>query len=878
MKMDKPEMPELPELPESRGLLKAQEMQEAPRPRERLIQARTQRKLSQRQVAERLETTHINVSRWERGITKPNPFFRRRLVQLFGKTEEELDLADTGGISSNAPSHQTTTAPISTLLDPTIPLLPSHEIVGRESDLARLKKRLCSGRNTTLTALNGLPGVGKTTLSIAIAHDPDVQAYFRDGILWAGLGPEPNMSGIVGHWCSLLGVSQAEVGELNGTEAIAVALHHAIGSRRILLVIDDAWNIEDALALKIGGPNCAHLITTRFPSIANQLGAESAITIRELDERDGVHLLRVLAPQAIEHEAGEALALVKAVGGLPLALTLIGNHLRSHSYSNQPRRVGAALTRLSNASARLHISEQRGPNERHSSLPRGTPISLASVISVTDAQLNAQQRAALHALAVFPPKPDSFSEEAALAVTGGSPDILDALVDAGLLETGEADHYMMHQTIADYARARLEDTGNTAPYERLVRYIATFVSGYKKDYTRLERVSSTIYIALEEAYTSGLSDALMRIIYNFMPYLLSRGLYSVAEKHLRRALEMAERARDGYGKTGALLYLGEIAQKQGNYEQASQQLEDGLALARQVGKPDRIIALLAILGRVTWKRGDYAKAEGYLQEGLNLARSIDDKERLCDILETLGSVAASLGNYHQSMLYMEEALPIAKALEDSEKTCTLLINLGVTEGERGNYEQAEEHFLEGLELAKKIGHREWISLLLSNLGEAESELGHYEQAEDYFKEGLKVAKEIDHREWISGLLSSLGQTARKRRDFNEAKKYLEESMAIAHQINRPQLLSEILYIFGDLYLHLQQPRIAEETFLEMLKVIPEGSQDLVALAQYGLARAVAIQNRVREARELGESSLAIMNTLNHRTTNEVREWLKFLTR
>ncbi|HLL78930.1 MAG TPA: tetratricopeptide repeat protein, partial [Ktedonobacteraceae bacterium] len=586
---------------------------------------------------------------------------------------------------------------------------------------------------------------------------------------------------------------------------------------------------------------------------------------------------RVLAPQAIEHEAGEALALVKAVGGLPLALTLIGNHLRSHSYSNQPRRVGAALTRLSNASARLHISEQRGPNERHSSLPRGTPISLASVISVTDAQLNAQQRAALHALAVFPPKPDSFSEEAALAVTDGSPDILDALVDAGLLETGEADHYMMHQTIADYARARLEDTGNTAPYERLVRYIATFVSGNKKDYTRLERVSSTIYIALEEAYTSGLSDALMRIIYNFMPYLLSRGLYSLAEKHLRRALELAEQAGDDYDKTGALLYLGEIAQKQGNYEQASQQLEDGLALARQVGKPDRIIALLSILGRVTWKRGEYAKAEVSLQEGLNLARAIDDKEHLCDILETLGSVAASLGNYHQSMLYMEEALPIAKALEDSEKTCTLLINLGVTEGEQGNHQKASEYFLEGLELAKKIGHREWISLLLSNLGEAESEMGYFTQAEAHFLEGLEVAKQIDHREWISGLLSNLGQIAHKQGHYDKAKDHLEKSLAIAEQINRPQLLSEVLYVYGDLYLDWQLADYAESTFKKMLTNIPEGSQDLLALSQYGLARALAAQGKFEKAREFGESSLTIFEILNHRTAGEVRQWLKVLS-
>ncbi len=750
------------------------DMPEAPRPRTRLTLARVQRKLSQRQAAERLGTTHINVSRWERGITKPNPHFRRRLVQLFGKTEEELDLLDMGEISADPISTSPTTLtspPAPTLLDPTTPLLPPHPLVGREDDLVKLKQRLRTGQNATLTALNGLPGVGKTTLSIAIAHDAEVQAYFRDGILWAGLGPEPNMSGIVSHWCALLGILQAEVGELSDAEATALALRRAIGSRRMLLVIDDAWNIEDALALKVGGPNCAHLITTRYPSIANQLGADSAITIKELEEAEGLELLHALAPQAVEREENKAKALVKAVGGLPLALTLIGNDLRRHTYSGQPRRVEAALTRLSDTNERMHISEQRGPTERHPSLPYGTPISLTSVIAVTEAQLNAQQQAALRALAVFPPKPDSFSEEAALAVSACEPDMLDFLVDAGMLETGEIDHYMMHQTIVDYARAQLDDT---APYARMVNYIAAFVSDYKKDYTRLEQESSTIYAALEEAYTLGMSDALMRTIYAFVPYLLSRGLYSVAEKHLRRALDSAEREGDEYGKAGALLYLGEISQKQGNYEQASTQLQEGLKLAKLVGKEERVTALLAVLGWVTWKRGEYTRAEDYLKEGLELAQQLDDKEHICDIFETLGSVAASRGDYDSSMRYMEDSLLLAREIGDQEKMCTLLINLGVTAGERGNHQKAEEYFLEGLDLAKNIGHKEWMSLLLSNLGEAESEMGNFVQAETYFLDGLKVAREIDHREWSSALLSNLGLIMRKKGENSWQKNILKK--------------------------------------------------------------------------------------------------------
>src|SRR5579859_5127516 len=66
-----------------------------PHPRLRLTEARNERGLSQQEVADQIGSTHVNVSRWERGITRPSPYFRRKLCGLFGKTEAELDLVAT---------------------------------------------------------------------------------------------------------------------------------------------------------------------------------------------------------------------------------------------------------------------------------------------------------------------------------------------------------------------------------------------------------------------------------------------------------------------------------------------------------------------------------------------------------------------------------------------------------------------------------------------------------------------------------------------------------------------------------------------------------------------------------------------------------------
>ncbi len=58
----------------------------------RLYKARIERGWSQQELAERVGTTSVNVSRWENGSTFPYPFFRLRLSEVFGKTPDELGL------------------------------------------------------------------------------------------------------------------------------------------------------------------------------------------------------------------------------------------------------------------------------------------------------------------------------------------------------------------------------------------------------------------------------------------------------------------------------------------------------------------------------------------------------------------------------------------------------------------------------------------------------------------------------------------------------------------------------------------------------------------------------------------------------------------
>src|SRR6185503_15300307 len=102
-------------------------------------------------------------------------------------------------------------------------------------------------------ALGGAGGYGKTTLAKALAHDPDIQDAYFDGILWVELGEKPeNLLAIISDLIEML------TGERPGLQtpgAASAKLSEILGDRRILLIIDDAWREQGLRPFLQGGPN-----------------------------------------------------------------------------------------------------------------------------------------------------------------------------------------------------------------------------------------------------------------------------------------------------------------------------------------------------------------------------------------------------------------------------------------------------------------------------------------------------------------------------------------------------------------------------------------------------------------------------------------------
>jgi hypothetical protein len=292
-------------------------------------------------------------------------------------------------------------------------------LFGRDGLMGQVRAQLMNGQDV---ALFGLPGMGKSSLLNALAYDEALLAHFADGVLWAGLGqqadPDAQAFVLLGEWARRLGLPRDELQHLTTLEQRAAAVRAAIGNRRLLLVLDDAWSSPTALALRLGGPGCAHLLSTRTQAVAHDFGGRNVWPVPELNAEDSLAVLAEQAPEVVQHFSAEMHTLAERVGGLPLALRLMASYLRNASRSGAAsRRVREALARLHSPETRLVLSEPTSPLNRH---PNTThDLTLAEVIGLSEAFLDEAARRALYALSVFPAKPNSFDEAAALAVCTG---------------------------------------------------------------------------------------------------------------------------------------------------------------------------------------------------------------------------------------------------------------------------------------------------------------------------------------------------------------------------------------------------------------------------------------------------------------------------
>jgi DNA-binding SARP family transcriptional activator len=346
--------------------------------------------------------------------------------------------------------HNSGSAPATGIL-PSLPTL----LVGREDALRDLKSRLGSNESGSIrpiTVIQGLPGVGKSTLVSALAHDSEAAHAFPDGVLWASLGETPNLVTELLTWAKGLRI-------IDGTaphdlEEISALLSAALRDKRMLLIVDDVWQIEHAAPFRVGGQNCALVLTSRLNDVAQALAPTSRDLYRlpVLREENALQLLAALAPDAVAEYPAESRELVQDLEGLPLAIQVAGRLLYNEMQYGWG--VGDLLYDLrqgKNLLAAQAPGDMAGPGQDT------TPTIAALLKRSTDA-LDDLTRQRFGDLGLFVPKPATFDLQAMAALW----EIADpkptarALVNRGLLEPLSGGRFQMHALLVLHARALLE--------------------------------------------------------------------------------------------------------------------------------------------------------------------------------------------------------------------------------------------------------------------------------------------------------------------------------------------------------------------------------------------------------------------------------------
>src|SRR6516164_757691 len=224
------------------------------------------------------------------------------------------------------------------------PLVPPAQLpadlptfAGREPELSQVSKTLGPGSESplvTICAIDGMPGIGKTAFAIHWAHH--VAKHFEDGQLYLNLhGFDSCASAIpaadaLGTLLCSLGLPAGHVP--HDLDARAGLYRSVLAGKHVLIVLDNARDVEQVRPLLPGSPGCLVIATSRSPlaGLAMSEGARlltlklpSVFTAREtLERRLGVD--RVAAePEAVEE-------IIQLCGRLPLALAIVATRAAAH--------------------------------------------------------------------------------------------------------------------------------------------------------------------------------------------------------------------------------------------------------------------------------------------------------------------------------------------------------------------------------------------------------------------------------------------------------------------------------------------------------------------------------------------------------------------
>ncbi|GAA1568023.1 XRE family transcriptional regulator [Dactylosporangium maewongense] len=318
------------------------------------------------------------------------------------------------------------------------------DFTGRTAELTWIAGLLDASDGPTdrlgAAVISGGAGVGKTTLVVRAAHR--LRDRFPDGVYFLnalGMSRRPAAStDLLGLALRAIGVRDQQLPQAPAERA--GRYRQLLRQRRVLVIVDDAA-AESQVRPLLPGAGPSQLIVTSRRLLAGLEGVQR-LHLDPMPAVDAKDLLgRILAERAGPPRADDLQQLVDLLGGLPLAVRIVGNRLTSRpgwSTADLVARLSAAERRLDQLNA--------------------GDLKMAAAFEMSYEQLPDLVRPLFRRASLVPGA--DFSA-ALLSVIGEVPvavaeDRLDDLVDLGLLDAAEGGRYRFHDLVRLYASRCLQ--------------------------------------------------------------------------------------------------------------------------------------------------------------------------------------------------------------------------------------------------------------------------------------------------------------------------------------------------------------------------------------------------------------------------------------
>ncbi|WP_249124562.1 ATP-binding protein [Saccharopolyspora erythraea] len=628
--------------------------------------------------------------------------------------------------------------------------------------LTTLLKGAGSDQTVLVSTIDGLAGVGKSTLVVQWAHQ--VRERFADGELYVNLrgfdpAAEPMTSTeALGGFLTALGAAPEALPAAE--EARAAHFRTLLHGRRVLLVLDNARDTEQVLPLLPGSPGCLVVVTSRqrLDGLVAHHGAQR-LALATLTRDEGRQLLvRYVGAERMADEPEAVAALLDHCAGLPLALTLVAVQ-------------AAAEPDLALADLAADLRDER---DRLDALDVGGRTGIRGVFSWSYRTLT-PEAARLFRLLGMPNSPD-ISVGAAAALAGTDPRrvrrTLGELCRAHVLTRRTGDRYAFHDLLRAYARERAyaddAEQERTAALQRLLdHYLYTTYAAsqrlapdrtlFQLDHTdkRLSRNFDTY----EEALTWW--DAEHASVLACIPQAVALGM--------PRAPWLAHVA------TYPLKLRGLI-------DELKASSTAGLKGAQDTGDRAAQARLLTDLSTAHYFHQDLNAAIRYQQSAAELFADTGENQWAASAYTAIGSLFLDLKRYADAAASARRALYIQGNTRDSA------VDEGVADGvlglalvHIGDLPEAFAHLRHAVDVTDRFAR----GYALSNLGAAYLCVEDIDSAVRTYRQAVEHRRAIGHQLGEATSLNKLGEVLHASGDAEGAREAWQAALSILDSFGHP---------------------------------------------------------------------------------------------